>query len=131
MMNIRNQRGDIRERLVAISRNGGEHWDTTYFDKNLPDPVCQGSILTIEKRRDILAFCNAADKIHRNNLTLRISYDAGKTWHKNFVIDKSEPGRESGHSAYSDLVLINKKTIGILYERANYAEIVFVKKAWR
>ena len=131
MMNIRNQRGDIRERLVAISKDGGEHWDTTYFDKNLPDPVCQGSILTIEKRRDILAFCNAADKIHRNNLTLRISYDAGKTWKKNFVIDKSEPGRESGHSAYSDLVLINKKTIGILYERANYAEIVFVKKAWR
>lgn len=131
MMNIRNQRGDIRERLIAISSDGGARWDTVYFDKNLPDPVCQGSILTIGKRKNILAFCNAADKIHRNNLTLRISYDDGKTWKKNWVIDKSQPGGEMNHSAYSDLVQIDKKTIGILYERNDYAEIVFVKQAWR
>ncbi len=131
MMNIRNQRGDIRQRLIAISSNGGERWDTTYFDKNLPDPVCQGSILALGKRHDTLAFCNAADTLHRNNLTLRVSFDEGKTWKKNWLIDKSQPGQEMSHAAYSDLVQINKKTIGILYERDNYKEIVFVKKVWR
>lgn len=131
MMNIRNQRGDIRSRLIAISSDGGQHWDTSYFDKNLPDPVCQGSILAIGKRNDVLAFCNPADTIHRDNLTLRISFDEGRTWKKKWVIDKSKPGNEMSHVAYSDLVQINKKTIGILYERNNYQEIVFVKQVWK
>ncbi len=131
MMSIRNQRGDIHARLIAISSNGGVHWDTTYFDMNLPDPICEGSILAIGKRKNILAFCNPADSIHRNNLTLRISFDDGKTWKKNWVIDKSETGREMNHAAYSDLVEINKKSIGIIYERNNYNEIVFVKQIWR
>jgi sialidase-1 len=131
MMNMRNQRGDVRERFVAISSNGGAIWDTTYFDKNLPDPVCQGSILTIGKRKNILAFCNPADTLHRNNLTLRISFDDGKTWRKNLEIDKSPPGQEMSHAAYSDLVEIGKNAIGILYERNNYKEIVFVKRKWK
>jgi sialidase-1 len=131
MMNIRNQRGDIRERLIAISNDGGQHWDTTYFDRNLPDPVCQGSILTVGKRNDVLAFCNPADTTHRNNLTLRISFDEGRTWKLNQVIDKSRPGNELDHAAYSDLVEINKRTIGILYERTDYSEIVFVTQIWR
>jgi len=61
MFNSRNQKGDVRARIVAISSNGGQSWDTTYFDNNLPDPVCQGSILTLgtKKEKSILAFCNA------------------------------------------------------------------------
>jgi len=131
MMNMRNQRGDVRARLVAISSNGGASWDTTWFDKNLPDPVCQGSILTIGKRKNILAFCNPADTLHRNNLTLRISFDDGKTWRKNLEIDKSPPGKEMSYSAYSDLIEVDKKTIGILYERNDYKEIVFIKRKWK
>ncbi len=131
MMNMRNQRGDMRSRLIAISSNGGASWDTTWFDKNLPDPVCQGSILTIGKRKNILAFCNPADTLHRNNLTLRISFDDGKTWRKNLEIDKSPPGKEMSYSAYSDLIEVDKKTIGILYERNDYKEIVFTKRKWK
>lgn len=133
IMNIRNQKSDVRARIVAISSNGGETWDTTYFDKNLPDPVCEGSILTIQikKKKNILAFCNAADTVRRNNLTLRISEDDGKTWKKNILIDKSPT--ESGmkdYTAYSDLVRVSKKTIGVLYERAGYSEIVFATVKW-
>jgi sialidase-1 len=47
MLNARNQKGDIRLRIVAISSNGGASWDTSYFDRQLPDPVCEGSILNI------------------------------------------------------------------------------------
>lgn len=133
MMNIRNQRGDVRERLIALSDDGGVRWDTTYFDPNLPDPVCEGSILTIgtKQGKNIIAFCNAADQQHRNNLTLRISFDEGKTWKKNIVIDKAPPGQEKDHTAYSDIVRLSGKEVGVLYESEGYSKIVFSAIQWK
>ena len=132
MMNIRNQSGDIRARIVAISSSGGAQWDTAYFDHRLPDPVCEGTILAVGKRKgkNILAFCNAADTAHRDNLTLRISFDEGKTWKKNIVVDKAPPKEERNHTAYSDIVKLGKKEIGVLYERDGYSEIVFTTVRW-
>lgn len=132
MMNSRNQKGDTHARIVSISSNGGQTWDTTYFDRVLIDPVNQGSILTIGKKKGkaIVAFCNAADTKRRDNLTLRISFDEGKTWSKNYTVDKSEEGSKGDHTAYSDLVVIAKKKIGILYERKNYSQIVFTVMKW-
>ena len=129
MMNIRNQKGDIKSRIVAISNNGGVKWDTAYFDEQLPDPVCEGSILTIgkKKQKNILAFCNNADTSIRDNLTLRISFDDGKTWQKNVVIDKTGA---ADNSAYSDIVQLDNKRIGILYEKNNYSSIVFTVVKW-
>lgn len=131
MFNARNQKGDIRARIVAISTDGGTRWDTTYFDKNLPDPVCEGSILTIgkSKKHNILAFSNAADTKNRDNLTLRISFDDGKTWKKSYVIDKGPEGSKD-HTAYSDIVKTGKNTIGVLYERDGYKAIVFKEMRW-
>lgn len=133
MMNMRNQRGDIRSRIIAISSTGGATWDTAYFDNRLPDPVCQGSLLAIGKKKgkNILAFCNAADPKRRDNLTLRISFDEGKTWKQNYVIDKRNGEKDKDFTAYSDIVKLNKQNIGILYERNNYREIVFVKQHWK
>jgi sialidase-1 len=133
MMNSRNQRGDIRARIVSISGDGGATWDTTYFDQTLIDPVNQGSILTVgdKKGKKIIAFCNAADTKRRDNLTLRISYDDGKTWKRNYVIDSSADGKRSDFTAYSDLVKISKKKIGVLYERDGYKEIVFTVVKWK
>ncbi|MFM1968980.1 MAG: hypothetical protein RL152_357 [Bacteroidota bacterium] len=126
LMSIRNQRGDIRNRIIAYSSSGAESWDTTYFDQQLIDPVCQGSLLTIgyKKGKAIIALSNAADQRERNNLTIKISNDEGKSWSRSILVDKNETAKNDW-TAYSDLVLINKKTIGILYERNNYAEIVF------
>ena len=131
MLNIRNQRGDVRARYIAISSNGGQSWDTSYFDKNLPDPVCQGSLLTIGKKRkqNILAFSNAADEKRRDNLTLRISFDDGKTWKKNFVIYKNPSQPDA--AAYSDIVKLYGKKIGVLYEKDNYSKIVFTVVKWK
>jgi sialidase-1 len=133
MLNLRNQRGDVKARIVAISSDGGQKWDTTYFDKSLPDPVCQGSILTVgmKKNKAILAFCNDADTSRRDNLTFRISYDEGKTWKKSFLIDKSPAGYKGDYTAYSDLVKIAKNKIGVLYEKDNYKEIIFVAVKWK
>jgi len=134
VMNSRNQKGDIRARIVSISSDGGATWDTTYFDRALPDPVNEGSILTIgtKKGKSILAFSNAADTARRDNLTLRISFNEGKSWQKNIQIDKSD-GSDNGrdYTAYSDLVRLGKKQVGVLYERSGYSEIVFVPIRWK
>jgi sialidase-1 len=127
MMNSRNQKGDVRARIVSLSHDGGTTWDTSYFDQTLIDPVNQGSILTVGKKRgkSVIAFCNAADTKRRNNLTLRISYDDGKTWARKYVIDKSPQGVKTDYTAYSDMVKVGKQKIGVLYEKDSYKEIVF------
>lgn len=133
MLNARNQKGDIRSRIVATSSNGGQSWDTAYFDKQLPDPVCQGTILTIgkKKKKNILAFCNAADEKRRDNLTLRISYDDGNTWSRSLLVYKAADPKQSDPTAYSDIVLLNKKTIGVLYEKNGYSTIQFKAMRWK
>ncbi|SMG30161.1 sialidase family protein [Sphingobacterium psychroaquaticum] len=126
-MNSRNQQGNVRTRIISYSNNGGVTWDTTFYDKNLPDPVNQGSVLSWRKKgKYILAVCNAADTKNRDNLTLRLSKDGGKTWYKNTVVAKAPAGYKGSYSAYSDLVLLNPKTIGVFYEKDNYKEIVFI-----
>lgn len=133
MLNARNQKGDKRSRIVAISKNGGETWDETYFDENLPDPVCEGSILSIGKKKgkSVLAFCNAADTKNRDNLTLRISFDDGKTWKISQLVYSRPDKKDKSPSAYSDIVKISKKTIGVLFEKDNYSQIVFSSLDWK
>lgn len=132
MMNSRNQKGDVRARIVSVSSNGGASWDTSHFDQALVDPVNEGSLLTIGKkgRKNIIAFCNAADTKRRDNLTLRISYNDGETWKKAFPVDKSADGTAKDYTAYSDLVKLNRM-IGVLYEKDGYKQIVFTTVKWK
>lgn len=126
-MNSRNQQGNVRNRIVSYSSDGGATWDTTFYDSNLPDPVNQGATLSWKKGKNyILAVSNAASERSRDNLTLRLSKDKGKTWYFNQVVAKAPEGYEGSYSAYSDIVLIKKNRIGVLYEKDNYKEIVFV-----
>ncbi len=110
ILNARNQKGDIKARIVALSSNGGETWDSVWFDKNLPDPVCEGSILNTGKinGKNVLAFCNAASIKYRDSLTLRISYDEGRTWPLAIPVDRAPSNKKSDdYTAYSDLVRIS------------------------
>lgn len=126
MMNSRNQRGDKRMRIVSVSEDGGNRWAISFFDSTLVDPVCQGSILNIGWKDDraVLAFSNAATANRRDSLMVRISLDEGVTWKYSLLIDH-DPEKKKDHTAYSDLVLVNKKTLGVLYERNGYREILF------
>jgi sialidase-1 len=128
MMNMRNQKGTPRTRIVAISNDGGARWDTTYYDSDLSDPVCEGSILNIgdKQNRNKLAFCNNNSTSGRKDLTLRISTDGGKTWPKQYLIDK--PGVNTG---YSDIVKMSNHKVGVLYERYNSSQIVFTVIKWK
>jgi sialidase-1 len=132
IMSIRNQKGDIRSRILAFSSDGGSTWDEAYFEKSLPDPVCQGSILSLGKKdgKMVLAHSNASDPNHRNNLTIKISLDEGLSWTKSISVDSTDDPTKPSWTAYSDLASINKSTLGILYERDNYSEIVFKKIEW-
>ncbi len=131
MMNSRNQKGDIKARIVSISSNGGASWDTCYFDKNLPDPVNEGSLLRVKNDRgnSVLIFTNAADTAQRNNLTLRVSKDDGKRWYKDYVVDTDKLYTED-FTAYSDLVALSYYNIGVLYEKEDYSRIVFRVVKW-
>lgn len=126
MTNTRNQKGDIRARIIATSKDGGEHWDTAYFDVNLPDPVCEGSILTLKygKNHNILAFCNDRSQSGRDSLTLRISYNDGESWQKSILI-------EAKNTAYSDIVAVGKNSVGVLYEGEGYKKIIFTTVNWK
>lgn len=135
LMNIRNQRGDVRQRIIGLSEDGSASWKETYFDPQLPDPICQGSILTIAQKKQAftLAFSNAADTKNRDNLTIRISQDDGRTWPISIPVDNGAFAGASpkDFTAYSDLVLLDSKNIGIVYERKDYSQIVFKKIKWK
>ncbi len=124
MMNSRNQVGKYR--VVSLSKDGGATWDTTFVDHNLPDPICEGSLLNIgtKKGKSILAFCNNVSQQHRDSLTLQISYDEGRTWKKRFLIDPKK-------TAYSDILKLSENKIGILYEADDYKEIRFTVVKWQ
>jgi len=128
-MSSRNQQLNPKLRIVSRSIDGGKSWATSVADPNLPDPINQASVLSWKKGKNfILAHLNAADQTRRNNLTLRLSKDKGKTWYFNKIVAKAPEDMKGDYSAYSDLVLINKNQLGILFEKNNYKEIVFVKE---
>mgnify|MGYP005753392477 CR=1 FL=1 len=133
IMSTRNQKGDIRQRILAFSSDGGNTWDEQYFEPQLPDPVNQASILDIGEKdgKTILAHSNAADEKDRNYLTIKISYDEGKTWDHIIPVDFTSDPQKLPWTAYSDLVKLDESTVGILYERDHYRQIVFKAIRWK
>lgn len=131
-MSSRNQQYVPKARIISISEDGGQSWVSSEGDLNLPDPINQGAVLSwLKGGKFILAHINAADTELRNNLTLRLSKDQGKTWYYNKLIAKAPAnykGPHGSYAAYSDIVLVKKNTIGILYEKDNYQEIVFTSE---
>lgn len=134
IMNVRNQSGDIKSRIVAYSNDGGESFEDAKYDTSLIDPVCEGAILNIGKRKgkSVLAFVNAADKAQRNNLTLKISFDEGKSWPIQKLIDGTTDSKwnKADYTAYSDLIKMGRKKIGVFYEKEDYRKMVFKIVKW-
>ncbi|WP_313366807.1 sialidase family protein [Sphingobacterium mizutaii] len=126
-MSSRNQQLNPKQRVISVSNDGGESWQSSAADPNLPDPINQGSVLSWKKGKNfVLAHINAADEKNRDNLTLRLSKDKGKTWYFTKLIAKAPEGYKGAYSAYSDIVLMKPKLVGILYEKDNYKDIVFL-----
>ncbi|MBN3582781.1 exo-alpha-sialidase [Algoriphagus aestuarii] len=132
VMSIRNQKGDIKQRILAYSSDGGETWEEVRFEEELPDPVCQGSILSMTDSKGIFTLIqsNNADTLRRNNLSLKFSFDQGKTWPKTLLVYGSKDPGKSDISGYSDLVEVGQNTIGIIFEKNDYSQIEFKSISW-
>jgi sialidase-1 len=142
MLNMRNHPPQKPEnmRKVAISTDGGRTLGETTTDRALIEPPAQASLLRYSlaargpekgkkgeksekgQRKNRLLFANpAAPK--RERMTVRLSYDEGATWPVSRLIYE-------GPSAYSCLVMLRDRTIGLLYERgseAPYDRITFTR----
>jgi sialidase-1 len=120
MINARNQKGDPGLRVVAVSHDGATTWDTAYYDHQLIDPICQGSLLNVKYRgKHMLIFSNPASHANRQKLTLKVSFNNGRTWPKSFLAVE-------GDAAYSDIVGTGKKKIGVIFEKGSDGGIYFL-----
>lgn len=117
-------RGFLTHRFVTYSTDGGETLGPT-FEVNLPEPFmgCEGSTIRPYPDSDTLLYSglHEADLLGlRFNLTLHTSKDAGRTWAPQFVIDAGPS------SAYSALVVLANSSVGVLYERSQTLQVIFV-----
>lgn len=126
LFNARWQIGDARfARHYARSYDSGESFGEVVRDATLIEPVCQGSIVGYSakgKPTDKILFCNPASTKARKSLTLRVSYDAGRSWPKSLLV-------EDGKAAYSDVVVLKNSNVGVLFEtgeKSPYERIDFV-----
>ena len=124
LLNTRNCFRKTGFRSVSVSEDGGMTWGDVRLDKALPCPGCQGSILRYTARpkfkKNRILFSNPASSRGRVRMTVRLSFDQGKTWPVAKVV-------HPGSSAYSCLVVLPDLSIGCLYERDGYAKITLAR----
>ena len=113
LLNMRSYAGK-HHRAIALSHDGGLAWSPVRLDPTLIEPICQASMirytLATEAGRDRLLFSNPADTTRRDRMTVRLSYNEGKTWPVARMI-------YAGPSAYSSLAVLHDGTVALLYER--------------
>jgi len=110
-------------KLITISADGAMGWSKPVFHEQLWEPVCMASV--IAHPSGVLIFSNPhtlafdkdgretpAGRGKRQNLSIKLSRDDGKTWPVNKTL-------EAGPGAYSDLAVLPDGTVLCLYEGDN------------
>lgn len=116
MLNMRDNRGGSR--AVSVTRDMGKTWKEHVSSRtSLPEPICMASLINVKAKdnvlgKDLLLFSNPNDTKNRDKITIKASLDGGVTWlpENQILLDL---GRGWG---YSCLTMIDKETVGILYE---------------
>jgi sialidase-1 len=114
LQNARNQAAG-KFRLQARSDDRGVTWSEATPVPALVDPVCMGSIIRLSWTPDLIAFSNPAHPRKRERGLLRTSVDGGKTWSQGLLL-------EPGSFAYSSLVSLGSRRVGVLYEHVEKPE---------
>jgi sialidase-1 len=109
-------------KIITTSADGATDWTTPVFHEQLWEPVCMASIIAHPSQPGLLIYSNPhtlpldkngnelpAGRGVRENLSIKLSRDDGKTWPVNKTLD-------AGPSAYSDLAVLPDGTILCLYE---------------
>lgn len=116
MLNMRDNRGGSR--AVSITRDLGRTWVEHPSNRCLlPEPVCMASLIKVEAGenilgKDILLFSNPNTTQGRHHITIKASLDGGLSFPKEHQLLLDE---ESGWG-YTCLTMIDRETVGILYE---------------
>lgn len=116
MLNMRDNRGGSR--AVAITRDLGKTWtEHPSSRKALREPVCMASLIHVPAAentlgKDLLIFSNPNTSRDRRDMTIKVSLDGGNTWlpQHQLLLDEGDSW------GYSCLTMIDKETVGILYE---------------
>ena len=124
MLNMRDNRGGSR--AVAITKDLGKSWtEHESSRKALQEPVCMASLISVKAKdnvlnRDLLLFSNPNTTKGRHDITIKMSLNGGITWlpEHQLLLD------EGSNWGYTCLSMIDKETIGILYE-SSVAHITF------
>jgi len=106
-------------KVVTVGPDGATRWEKPSFHDQLWEPRCMASITSHPSRPGTLIFSNPhtlpsepGGKSARENLSIKLSRDDGKTWPVNRTLD-------AGPSAYSDLAVLPDGTVLCLYEKGS------------
>lgn len=116
MLNMRDNRGGSR--AVSVTEDLGRTWtEHPSSRKALQESVCMASLISVKAKdnvlgKDLLLFSNPNTTKGRHHITIKASLDGGLTW-----LPENELLLDEGESwGYSCLTMIDKETVGILYE---------------
>ncbi|MEU4032915.1 sialidase family protein [Streptomyces collinus] len=113
-LNTRNDSPSPGNRADAHSRDGGRTLVKPFRPQaGLAGPVCEAAVLQL-RDPDLLLFSGPADPAARALMTLRASTDGGTTWRTAHTVDGLP-------AAYSDLVRVDRDTVGLLYETGDFS----------
>jgi sialidase-1 len=123
-------------KLVTTSPDGARNWTKPVFHDQLWESICMASIIAHPSKPGTLLFSNPhtlklgqdgkevpAGRGKRENLSIKLSRDDGKTWPLNKTLDP-------GPSAYSDLAVLPDGTILCLYEGKSEIRIARFDLGW-
>lgn len=109
-------------KLVTTSPDGASRWSKPIFHHDLWEPICMAGLTSHPSPPSTLLFSGAhtlernadgsekpAGRGKRQNLTIMLSRDDGKTW----PVQKT---MEPGNAAYSDLAVLKDGTVICLFE---------------
>ncbi|MDO5524402.1 MAG: sialidase family protein [Bacteroidia bacterium] len=116
MLNMRDNRGGSR--AVSITRDLGKTWTEHPSNRSvLQESVCMASLIKVDAKdnalgKDILLFSNPNTTEGRHHITIKASLDGGLSFPQEYHVLLDE---ERGWG-YSCLTMIDRETVGILYE---------------
>ncbi|MBP9481544.1 MAG: exo-alpha-sialidase, partial [Parabacteroides sp.] len=124
MLNMRDNRGGSR--AVSVTTDLGKTWAEHASNRSvLQESVCMASLIKVEAKENvtgkgILLYSNPNTTKGRHSITIKASLDGGLSFPKEYDVMLDE---DHGWG-YSCLTMIDKETVGILYEGST-AHMVF------
>ncbi|MBT8306563.1 MAG: glycoside hydrolase [Maribacter sp.] len=124
-VNTRDQNGgsEKKNRGESYSLDGGLSFTEPIIESNkFPSPIVQSSLLRWSTessgKQNVLLFSTPSNTQKREDLIIMVSLDESDSWEILYKV-------HDGFSAYSDMVKLNNKTLGVIYETDNYKKIKF------